>query len=97
MEINLITPFDNDKLKCDRDKCCLIPEITIFNSENRVKVFSECQNKHFNISLLDEYIKNNISYNSNNISKCEKCKKEKKLKYVNFAIIIYVKNAIIII
>ena len=85
MEINLIsnlsTPLDNDKLICE--KCCSIPDITIFNSGNRVKLFSECHNKHFNISLLDEYIKKNISYN-NNISKCEKCKKDKNIKICQF-------------
>ena len=75
MEINLVrnpsTPLDNDKLIYD--KCCSIPDITIFNSENRVKIFSECHNKHFNTYLLDEYIKKNILYN--NIYVC-------KIKYI---------------
>ena len=83
MESNLVSTLSTslDKLKCD--KCSSIPDITIFNSENRVKIFSECHNKHFNISLLDEYIKHNISSN-NNTSKCEKCKKTKKIYICQF-------------
>ena len=78
MEKNLIittTPISSiNKLKCE--KCRLIPEFTIFNSSNRVKIFSSCDNKHLNISLLDDYIKNTIS-NDNDTKCCEKCKKEK--------------------
>ena len=51
MEKNLIittTPISSiNKLKCE--KCRLIPEFTIFNSSNRVKIFSSCDNKHLNI------------------------------------------------
>ena len=82
MEEKLIkTYFGNNNLKCQ--KCNCFPDITIFNSKNRVKIFSECENKHLNISLLDEYIKNNFSY-SNNIIKCEKCKLDRKIKICQF-------------
>ena len=53
-----VTPFGNNNLKCQ--KCNNIPNFTIFNSANRVNISEECPNKHFHISLLDEYIKNII-------------------------------------
>ena len=47
MESNLVSTLSTylDKLKCD--KCSSIPDITIFNSENRVKIF-----KNVKISIL---------------------------------------------
>ena len=77
---SIITPNEGINLKCM--KCSSIPDFTIFNSSNRVKIFLECENKHFNISLLDEYIKNIISYNNSN--KCENCKKEENIKMCQF-------------
>ena len=69
------------QLKCQ--KCNNFPDITMFNSENRVKIFSECKNKHFNISFLDEYIKNIISDN-NALYQCQNCHKERKIKICQF-------------
>ena len=65
------------------EKCSSIPEFTIFNSSNRVKIFSSCENKHINISLLDDYIKNNVS-KYDDVKNCEKCKKEKHIKICQF-------------
>ena len=81
LDCPVVTPYRNDKLKCE--KCSAIPDITIFNSKNRVKIFLQCENRHLNISLLDEYIKNNILY-SNNIIQCQNCKKEKNIKICQF-------------
>ena len=79
VEIELV--YENDNLRCK--KCSFFPNITIFNSSNRVKVFTECENKHIDISLLDEYIKNNSNSN-NNINKCAKCKNDKNIKICQF-------------
>ena len=46
-----ITSSWNNYLKCE--KCNYILEYTIFNSSNGVKIYSEYQNRHLNISLLD--------------------------------------------
>ena len=79
MEANENLNFKNN-LKCE--KCDSIPDFTIFNSQNRVKIFSECKNKHLNICLLDDYIKKSYSYiNTNN---CEKCKKEANIRMCQF-------------
>ena len=78
---NLITPCGKNEFKCE--KCSSIPEYTIFNSSNTVKIFSICNNKHGNISLLDEYIRNNLSKYSNE-KLCQKCKKEKNIKICQF-------------
>ena len=67
MKKNLIresTPNSSINFKCEH--CCSFPEFTIFNSSNRVNIFSSCDNKHINISLLDDYIKRNISYYGEN-------------------------------
>ena len=58
--INSPTPISSNNFKCEY--CCSIPEFTIFNSSNRVKIFSSCINKHINISLLDDYLKRNMEY-----------------------------------
>ena len=81
MDLYTIETPPGNNLKCQ--KCSNIPGLTIFNSVNRVNVFSECKNKHIKVCLLDEYIKNIYSYN-NNINKCENCKKEKKNKICQF-------------
>ena len=72
--------LENYYLKCE--KCNCIPDFTIFNSEKRVKIYSECKNKNLNIWLLDDYIKKNYSFND--INKCEKCKKEEDIKICQF-------------
>ena len=81
IDIPFLTTSENINLKCK--KCNSLPDITIFNSVNRVKILEECENQHYNISLLDEYIKNNSSY-TNKIIQCEKCKKDKKIKICQF-------------
>ena len=82
-EIISITPdIKSNKLKCL--KCSCIPNVTLYNSKNNINIFSECKNKHFNISLLDEYIKKYFSNNFNNISQCHNCKKEKDIKICQF-------------
>ena len=42
-----IASFGDDILKCE--KCNSIPDFTIFISKDKVKLFSECKNKHWNI------------------------------------------------
>ena len=84
MQINLISspiPISSNNFKCEY--CCSIPDFTIFNSSNRVKIFSSCINKHINISLLDDYLKRNISY-CNDEKYCEKCRKEKNIKMCQY-------------
>ena len=78
-----ITPSDMNinKLKCE--KCSSIPEYTIFNSSTGVKIFSSCDKKHVNISLLDEYIRNNLSKRFN-VKLCNQCKKEKNIQICQF-------------
>ena len=78
-EIEVI--IDKDNLRCK--KCSLFPDITIYNYKNRVNVYLECENKHINTPLLDEYIKDNHSYN-NNANKCEKCENKKGIKECQF-------------
>ena len=38
--IEIEKEFDNNNLKCK--KCCLFPDITIYNYNNRVNVYLEC-------------------------------------------------------
>ena len=71
----------DDNLRCK--KCRLFPDITIYNHKNRVNIFTECKNRHINISLLDDYIKDNHSYN-NNENKCEKCENNKDARTWQF-------------
>ena len=80
-EVEIEESFENDNLRCNN--CSFFPDITVFNISNKVKIFTECENKHTNISLLDDYIKNKC-VNNNNINKCEKCKKDKNIKMCQF-------------
>ena len=70
-----------NEFKCE--KCSAILEYTIFNSSNGVKIFSSCDKKHLNISLLDEYIRDNLSKRPNE-KLCKQCKKEKGIKICQF-------------
>ena len=79
--IEIKKELDNDNLRCK--KCSLFPDITIYNYKNRVNIFSECENKHINISLLDAYIKE-ICSNTYNSNKCEKCENKKDIKECQF-------------
>ena len=78
-EIEVI--IDKDNLRCK--KCSLFPDITIYNHKNKVNIFTECKNKHINISLLDNYIKD-IYSNNNSTNKCEKCENNKDVRTFQF-------------
>ena len=75
------TSISSNNYKCEQ--CSSVPEFTIFNSSNRVKIFSSWDNKHINVFLLDDYIKTNIS-NYSDEKCCEDCKKEKNIKVCQF-------------
>ena len=76
------TTSDMDtKFKCE--KCNSNLEYTIFNSSSGVKINSSCDKKHFNTSLLDEYVRDNLSKCSNE-KKCKKCEAKIKIKICQF-------------
>ena len=75
INIEQINDLENYNIKCK--KCNNYPDITIFNTGNRVQIFTECDYKHINISLLDDYIKNIYSYNN---KKCAECNSDKDIK-----------------
>ena len=65
------------------EDCSSNLEYTIFNSSSTVKLFSTCDKKHMNVSLLDEYIRNILS-KSLSVKSCKQCKKEENIQICQF-------------
>ena len=83
IEINIkepdITSIKNRIFKFKCNKCNSFPEITLFNSDKTVQIFSECNCKPPCISSLNKFIEDIVTDNKKN-NKCQKCKNAASIK-----------------
>ena len=82
-----ITSIEHQIFKFKCNNCNSFPEITLFNSDKTVQIFSECNCKPSYISSLNKFIEDIVSNNNSN-NKCQKCKnivsiKNCQLCYIN--------------